>query len=200
MKDKGKGRDASSRKLPPQAPRAVVHATLRKPHPLVAQAREALLDSPKDHAGILVGTTRQRLAIRVSPACLDRALRIMNALLKALDNRKVRVEAGLGQYAATRIWLGGTALFLKLGEKLKRVESPDPATTGRAGAYAVGPTGMLHIRIDGLYPDHCKQVWRDAPGLKLEDQVDSILEALPALARAGIEERKRNLFRNLNNI
>jgi hypothetical protein len=63
----------------------VVPTTLTKPHPLVRQTAEVLRPRQPSSTGLLEPPRKQSLNIEVSPESLERALRIMDALIKALE-------------------------------------------------------------------------------------------------------------------
>ena len=78
------------KKFPP----IVVAKSLRSPHPLVGQAAQLLDLVEPNHVGILEPTDRRCLGIRVSRESLRRALRILDALIKALVERGFEVSQG----------------------------------------------------------------------------------------------------------
>jgi len=65
----------------------VVPETLRNAHPVVKKSAEILKSSEPDVRGIIEPTEEGCLDIRVSPQNLSRALRIMDALVKASEGR-----------------------------------------------------------------------------------------------------------------
>src|SRR6267142_1911716 len=60
---------------------------LADPHPLVQEAHTVLGKAKPIKGGLLQRLDRRCLDLQVSPALLDRSLRIMDALLKALEKR-----------------------------------------------------------------------------------------------------------------
>jgi hypothetical protein len=70
----------------------VVPEELTAPHPLVRRAQKLLSRAKPDTDGLVSCRAEQCLDITVSPAMLDRALRIMDTLLKACASRGLRVE------------------------------------------------------------------------------------------------------------
>ena len=69
----------------------VIPETLDRPHKLVAMSRR-LLQKQKPVGGVLRSLEERCLAVIVSPPSLDRSLRIMDALLRAFDERNLRYE------------------------------------------------------------------------------------------------------------
>src|SRR5256885_13996917 len=65
---------------------------LVSPHPLVAEAGALLAKAKPNKEGLVARGDRRCLDVHVSPALLDRALRILDALLKALEQRGHSIE------------------------------------------------------------------------------------------------------------
>ncbi|MGO9315693.1 MAG: hypothetical protein ACLQDI_23520, partial [Syntrophobacteraceae bacterium] len=63
----------------------IIPAQLRNPHPLVQESQTALGSLKDGYDGILTGTTKRHLDIRVSAKSLKRSLRIMDTVKKALE-------------------------------------------------------------------------------------------------------------------
>ena len=68
-----------------------VPADLSNPHPLVAQADKSLRHSKAGQQGILPSRSAHRLDLRVTIGALDRALRLMDGLVRALGARGMPV-------------------------------------------------------------------------------------------------------------
>ncbi|MHB8870443.1 MAG: hypothetical protein ACYC6T_17905 [Thermoleophilia bacterium] len=124
-----------------------VSEELTRPHPLVREARRLL--------GRRKQTTTRCLDISVSRDSLDRALRIMDALLKALVARGLPVEVTELKYRedqyyryydrspdsnATRVQVDGEWVIFGMKEKLK-VVLPEPPEPPKASAW--GGAGAL---------------------------------------------------------
>ena len=75
----------------PAGPPIVVPAKLHNPHQLISEASR-LLRGRKPHEGLVGCWSTRCLDIAVAPASLGRALRIMNALIRALEKRGLQVE------------------------------------------------------------------------------------------------------------
>jgi hypothetical protein len=104
-----------------------VSEQLTAPHPLVTKAAKSFQASRGDHKVIVRPRARPRLDIRVSRPCLDRALRIMDALCKALEARGYSVEVDEeGKWSTSAVILEERVFFM-LEEQTKRVEhQPTP--------------------------------------------------------------------------
>lgn len=93
---------------------------LADPHPLVSHTASALRAKKPDSYGT-IGTWREKcLDLRVSPKALDRALRIMNALLGALEARGFRITVSATDKPETHVAVLAESLQLRLEEKINR--------------------------------------------------------------------------------
>jgi hypothetical protein len=110
-----------SEKLPENS--IVVEDTLTGVHPLVAKTQEDLANTKVDNSGLLAGRDHGCLDIKVAKDSLDRAFRIMNALLKALDRRGFTVSVDQEKRTTKAKALDETVTF-SLEEILDRSERP----------------------------------------------------------------------------
>lgn len=118
--------DAKQRITAEQAPerKIVVPDRLTNPHRLL---KEHLAEwrSPKvDDYGARSGNIRQ-FNIRVSPASLGRALRIMDILFKALESRGYPVEIQQGYHRTLGVRINGEPITFGLEERFQRMNHPD---------------------------------------------------------------------------
>lgn len=114
--------------------RIEVSDQLTDPHPHVARAAKSLRSArAASGSALLVSRARPRLDVRVSEQTLDRGLRIMDALLKALEERGYRIEVDdEGKHGTSAIVLDERVFFF-LEEKLRTVErQPSPEERLRA--------------------------------------------------------------------
>ena len=186
-------------------PPVVVPKSLRNPHPLVKLAAEKLELCEPDHLGILEPSEKDCLEIRVSKSTLRRALRIMDAVIKALEGRGYRTYATNGLMT---VEIDGIKLQFGISEDLRseRKPSKDFETEGyyRFGHskfdYVRVPSGNLCLTIheSGWYlRGSFRKNWRDTKKKQLENLLDSFMGGIEAIAfrrKAHIreeEEKKR---------
>ena len=76
--------------------RIVVSETLNDPHPLIVHTEKNLRGAKRDEKGFLTATAKGSLSLVSAPASVGRAMRILDALIKALESRgmKIRIEDG----------------------------------------------------------------------------------------------------------
>jgi hypothetical protein len=99
----------------------VVSPMLSSPHPLVARTQALLrLAKPSDH-GLLYPSGDDCLAVCVGRHSLARALRIMDALIKALEARGYTVTTEAGKGCTTTATVLSIPLEIELREQLSQV-------------------------------------------------------------------------------
>lgn len=120
-----------------------VPKALHNPLPLVKQAGELLEICQPDQFGILESSSKKCLDIQVSKNNLRRALRIMNALIKALSERGFEVHLKNG---TTRVNVLDEDLRFGISEDLatKKVE---PKNHKLDGYYRFGHSRFDKVRI-----------------------------------------------------
>lgn len=182
--------------------RIAVPEELVDPHPLVAKAAKSLRAGRSDESGILISRARPRLDIRVSAAALDRALRVMDAAVKALENRCYRVDVDdEGQYSTSAIILDERVFFF-LEEKRTQVEH-EPTPEERLEAkrwswkrwpeYDYVPSGTLRLRIAEMDSTGTRTTWSDGKRQRIEDCVNDFLAGLLKAAEAIKRRRAERL-------
>jgi hypothetical protein len=160
-------------------------------HPLVRAARESFAPRKQDYKRGLVSSGPGTLHIRVSPASKVRALRILDALVKACEIRgfevrssEVRASATSAQDAETIVKVNGEDVRLVFEEKCRSVEHVPTATERKDLARGSGswipkhdivPTGLLSLQID---PFLSKTTWKDNAKSRLEACLNDVMVAL----------------------
>jgi len=153
----------------------VVNPTSHLSHPLVRDAAAELRSRTPDLDGI-VRTPRGCVDIRVSKPAIGRALRIFQALIRALEERGYPIAIKDGR---TEVTVLGEPVTIHMRERLKRVIrdlTPEEHQRRRQGSevnpYVTHPTGEL-----GFYLERgC--VSKDSPKAPLEERLNQFIEAL----------------------
>lgn len=197
------------------ANRIVVSDQLQRPHRLVAECAAAFRRKTVRVNDGLRRAQGQVLSVAISPAQLDRAMRLLDALIKALESRGHAVEVTDPQRPPLDSWgrrrdgwphtrtniLGEWAYFdLREGYRLeapaplpvKAKRRPQPAASLRAtlGIQGAVATGQLKLRVLDLDYSIAKQIWRDTPTRRLEDQLNAVVVGLVKAAVAVRERRE----------
>lgn len=172
--------------------------TLHGAHPLVRQTRQALEKGKPDDYGMLSWSWNRRcMNVRVSKTELHRALRIMDALLKALEARGYSAEVSKDGPVETYILIGAEKVKVRLSEKANRGERELSAEEKKKPRHAISdrwvysPSGRLTLEIDE-YCDGFQKKWTDKAQKPLEDQLN---EVLAGLILAGEALRLRRIER-----
>lgn len=187
-----------------------VDEILSNPHPLIKAAlkRLSIKSGWNDERGRREAPT-EVLDIAVTPDSLDRALRIMDALVKHLASRGVgiSIDASLGK---TVLALDGVSVSLSLSEKTKRTDhaiTPEETKARERHAkrarwepfvflhsiprYDYHPTGDLTISV-GQWPQrNCS----DTRNTRLEDRLgevaQNVFEVVRLVKEQAIERARR---------
>jgi len=176
-------------------------------HPLVKRAEESLRNARCDDHGILRPRRRKCLSIHVSPDSLDRALQIMNTLLKALEARNIKVTIGHTPKCSTLVSVLGEVLEIGLEEFLVRSER-QPKTARekekmemwpwpKRPQYIYGPSGRLVLKIKEFASNGIRKAWADGKIQKVENCLNKFILGLIKLAlnkrSSKIEAENRRL-------
>jgi len=185
--------------------RIVVSETLDAPHPLVAATERAFRKPKQRDLRNLPTTERRALDISVSEASLPRALRIMDALVKALDARgmPLRVTELDGKQRCC-VTFQGQALAVRLVENMSRTEREPTARErdeikkyGRTylpDRFSYHPTGTLKLGIIGNYYDELQKVVSDGKHQRIEQCLNEFVVKVEAEAvrrKRELEHRER---------
>jgi hypothetical protein len=141
---------------------------LNSPDKLIISAKESL-NTKESSYGLyrgVVSTGSKELTIRVAPANVGRALRIMDTLIKSLRKRGHDTEV-TDRY--TFVVINSQQIKVSIKEKLKRVIINDRAWSN--SEYQ--PTGILTFRIEHYTPVE----WKDGKD-SLENQLPKIIAKL----------------------
>lgn len=204
--------------------RVVVTERLRDPHPTVRATAAALTGAQVDGYGmitprVLPEAAREPapLAIRVSPAMRARALRLADALLKALGARGHRLHPGTrpdprqgGRGETPAVVVEDERIPFLIEEKAdRRAHVPTAAELNELKRlpwrtppkWDHVPSGKLSLRIDvGVYwTDGIRKRWSDRRERVIEDSLNEIIVAFvevgAALRRHRAEEARKEAER-----
>jgi len=187
-----KGREANANiNVPP---------TLQHPHPLIraASARLKQQDGWTDERG-LRSAAAEVLHLYVTRSALDRALLIMDTLIKALAERSITVRVD-AKAKCTLIDAEGTSIPLMISEHVRQTDhqltpaeqkarerytnrshwAPSALSYPHTARYDYHPTGTLTVTA-GRWP--CRH-WNDTPRTPLERRLGEIVVGIMSVAAA----------------
>ena len=169
---------------------------LLDPHPEVrklARSLHAERFGNGQRPGILSPNVRPRLDVSVYPASVDRALRIMDALMKALETRGWSVEVDdEGKHSTSTVVLDERVFFF-LDEKTARSDHTPTAEEKREAKefawrtpprWDFKPSGLLRLQIADAGYMGIRTLWAD--GEKRQQRLDgSLNDFLIGLVKAA---------------
>jgi hypothetical protein len=183
----------------------VVPNELVSPHKLVTLSAKALRTAKPYEGRVSCSSSDGCLSIHVAPASVDRALLIMNTLLRATEARGLKVHVkevqrqGYSRSASTTVVaVDGEELSFLLWEKysLRPTESPPHLSKKERESWMLFrarnervPNGRFafEIRHDEAYGAH--KTWTDTEKRKLESFLNAFVSEL-YVAAASIKERR----------
>ncbi len=151
---------------------------------MVRQTAEVLQSHQPNKFGLLEPSRRNSLNIEVSPKSLDRALRIMDALIKTFETMggSVFVKGN-----STFVSIDDANINIGIKEELAR-KRRDPKDHNLDGYYEFGfgryaeggiPSGKLYLTIEdagfGYSNGNCRQHWRDSESKRLEERLGNFI-------------------------
>ena len=165
--------------------RVRVARQLSSPHPLVDHAAPVLRDARVGLYGALCARRERCLDIHISPRSLERVLRILDALFKALEARGFRVGLSQGDRPDTHITIFGYPVRVTLEEKIGRIDHVPRKGDGSYHArWDYVPSGRLTFRIDEWRSGSARKSWSDGKRGLLESQLHDIIRGLVVVADA----------------
>ena len=177
----------------------VVSETLHASHKLVSSAAKLLGESMPNRYGVLL-CRQQCLDIKVGPKSIDRALRIMNALIVGLEQRGLRVEVtevtahrdndywvnASNPSNATRVLVDGEWVIFGITEKLSPKETPAPSSFarlhGKTSIMTNVPSGKLILEIKNGRGG-TRSSWKDNDRQRIEACLNNFVSHLYVTAQ-----------------
>lgn len=171
-----------------------VAVSLRGAHALVSQANQELQAAETDDNRLILPSDKSPLHIRVSKPSFRRALLIMDALLKALEQRGYEVTAG------PTVQILDAHVHFEITEAVA-AQREQPEDHDLNGRYEFGhsryrvkriPSGRLVLQIthrDMYWLRNCRKSWSDGKKQRIEDRLNQFVAGLIAFA-ACVRERE----------
>jgi len=159
-------------------------------HPLLKQTQKYFKTAKPENDSRLRPCRQGCVDIRVSPEAVDRALRIMHALIRLLESQGLSVWIQEEPYTGTYVKILGEDLKICLKEKVKRSEKVQ--TSPYDNKYEFRPLGLLFFETEDYYAPGLQHTWEDTPSSELEDKLLEISDGLIERAlRRRIERMER---------
>lgn len=167
-------------------PVVLVADNLRGIHPLVKATQEDLAEGHVDTHGRLHSWNQQGLDVRVSKSQVNRALRILNALVRKLEEMGLTVEVSKpgGREHESWVVIDGEKVQLKLRELSRMIRDPKPDRYGSVRC-TYEPTGRLELRMNEYIRTGFINRIQDRPPKKtIESQLGRFIVGLHACGQA----------------
>lgn len=180
--------------------RIIVPDTLDSPHPLVRRTERSLRAAKPDECGIVRPNSKGCLDVGVGKDSVDRAMRIMDALIRAVETRGMRVVVHDEEYRSiTHVDVEGETMDLRLTEMLgERERQLTPEQKRENEEYSIlkphsttekYPRGLLVLSVAGRFR-YNRHRCTESEGKPLEDRLNDLVAWLYKEADR-IRERRR---------
>jgi len=168
-------------------------------HTLARRAKRLLSMERKDERSILIPEYGSTSPLSVSAKALPRALRILDALLFALEQCNISVQWPDGKEEL----LGVVVLDQKMNFSITEAVRQKPLTSEsksrkddpwRQRTWEYEATGQLRLSVDGLCAVNSRRTWQDGKKQRVENCLGHFIASLPVLAsnvKKVSEERER---------
>ena len=176
---------SSEEKTVPEAPPIDVPEASLQPnsgdsHPLVEQTRMALEDPYPDTYGRIGNSRPLGVSVNVSPGALPRALRILDAVVKAAESAGWEAfEEHAGDQPASHLLIEGEEIPFRITEKVTQEEKDisEEELSITESKYRYHQTGRLHFKLPFQHPSPPGQKkWAEDEKGDLEGMLPGILE------------------------
>jgi hypothetical protein len=161
------------------------------------EAKQVLQGVGVDDYGML--WQHSKLDLRVSKRMLGRALRIMDALVKALEARGVAVEIPRRGWPKRACAVVGEAVIeMRLWERSRRSERELTAEERRKpphmiyDRYVYTPSGELNFKISGAFFHGVKENWTEKASKPIEEQLNEIVAAIQTAANIALKKLQKD--------
>jgi len=197
--------------LPPSKAKSIkrkvtVPNRIGKFHPLSQLAKQHYKKPTFEHDKLMVSPWQiETYQFAVSPEKFDRALKILDSLVKYFDKQgwAFKITDNFTRRSKINaVVINEKTVTFKLREKTKQTpralnakEQQDKAA-GRSVYYekVLIPTGMFHLTVEEYVDGNCKTAFIDKPGEPIEDKLDEFIGSLIAtsnyMAQREIERAK----------
>ena len=157
-------------------------------HPFAVRAKRLLSKSRKDERGILIPEYGFISPLRVSANALPRALRVLDALLFALEQSNISILWPDGKGEALGVVILDQKMQFSISETIRqKPPGPESKTSKedwwRPRKLQYEATGQLRLSVDGLCAVHSRHSWQDGKRQRIENCLGRFIASLAVLAR-----------------
>jgi len=193
----------TAEKLPEN--KITVPPSLDSPHSLIAITQRSLIGAKVDDRGLKQPRARGCLDIRVGQDSVDRAILIMDTLVKALGTRGFDISVAKEPPFSTSVSVMDEVIKFALNEDLNRIERKLTAAQMKdkekhpwmysTQEYDYSPNGILLLKIKSDDVMNIRKTWSDGRRQRLEECLNSfvggLIKAAIAIKRLRAERERR---------
>lgn len=178
----------------------IVSATLDNPHSLVKEAKSILEHAKLSDKGLLINPRRACLDVSVSLFSLDRALRIMDTLIKGLEAEGFAVFIDRDRPPSTYTLIREEKVYLSIAEDyhcIDHVLTQEEIAKKKSRPYwevrkfDYNPTGELSLKILNSGAFGSRKQWSDTKTGKLEVKIGKFIGGAILVAQTLKKERQK---------
>jgi hypothetical protein len=178
---------------PRDVPAVPVSADRPVSHALVVRSERLLRNAKKDENNILVPRKGTAAHLRVTEATLPRALRILDAMFAALQERKMQIVWANEENASLHIVCDAEKVGLALEEILDRkAHTPTEQEAARhkreywwsPPKWDYQPTGLLRISLLNGETTGARRTWSERKERSLESQLGAVVLGIGTLVES----------------
>lgn len=175
-----------------------VQERLVSPHPLVVQTLNILSNATPDKYGVLRPWREKYLDMRVSPSSMKRALRILDAVIKAFEERTFKVEIIADKVPESYVMIHGYKLNFSIREQINQVAHvPTKQEIEKQKKYSWNtpppwdymPSGELSLQIKEWDADGLRKSWSDSKKKRLEEMLNDFVVGAIKVAIVSRDKR-----------
>ena len=171
-----------------------VPLSLDSPHDLIVMTQRSLIGAKVDARGLKQPRARGCLDIHVGQDSIDRAMLIMDTLVKALETRGFDISVAKEPPFSTSVSVMDEVIKFALIEDLDRTERKLTAAQIKekekhpwmysSQEYDYSPNGILYLRIKNDDSLNTRKTWSDGRRQRLEECLNSFVGGLAKAAIA----------------
>jgi hypothetical protein len=195
----------TAEKLPEN--KITVSPSLDSPHSLVVMTQRSLIGAKVDDRGLKQPRARGCLDVHVGQDSIDRAMLIMDTLVKALESRGFDISVAKEPPFSTSVSVMDEVIKFALNEDLNRTERKLTAVQikdkekhpwmYRIQEYDYSPNGILLLKIKSDDSLNTRKTWSDGRRQRLEECLNSfvggLIKAAIAIKHLRAERERREL-------
>ena len=148
---------------------------LSKPHALIKETREALTTGYRSEYGFTY-SRKPTLDVRVTKGSLSRALRILDTLIKSLEERGHQVRISTDRDRSVAL-INTHEVAFSIEERQRQISKKENERAELA------PTGQLSLVLRGAFNGH-RENWRDGKRQRVEQFLGDFILEMESVAEA----------------